>query len=97
MTEKYRIIEQLAKEKRIEKIISNITKNQDDTLKDLAQMLYEDLLVKDDEVIINLYETNKLQFFLTRMVLNTINSKTSRYFYLFKKYNNVTEIIGDEK
>jgi len=86
---KYEIIEELAGNKTIEEIIGNVAQNpSDDTLKDLAQMLYEDLLMKDEAKIVQLYETQQLQYFLTRMVLNSINSKTSRYYYAFKKYNN---------
>jgi hypothetical protein len=85
---KYEIIEELALNKTIEEIIHNIAQTKDDTLNDLAQMLYEDLLMKDEEKIVQLYESEQLQYFITRMVLNSINSKTSRYYYAFKKYNN---------
>lgn len=94
---KYKIIKQLAEEKTIETIINNISKNNDDTLQDLAQMLYLDLLEKKDETIITLYQEKKLQYFLTRMVINSINSKTSRYYYLYKKYNDITEEIENER
>lgn len=87
---KYEIIEQLAKEKTIEEIIGNITQRSDDTLNDLAQMLYEDLLLKDEEKIKKLYTDKQLKFFITRMVLNSINSKTSRFYYLFR-FNNITQ------
>lgn len=87
---KYEIIEQLAKEKTIEEIIGNITQRSDDTLNDLAQMLYEDLLLKDEEKIKKLYADKQLKFFVTRMVLNSINSKTSRFYYLFR-FNNITQ------
>lgn len=86
---KYEIIEEIARNKTIEEIVRNIAQNpKDDTLNDLSQMLYEDLLNKPDDKIVELYNNNQLQYFLTRMVLNSINSKTSRYYYAFKKYNN---------
>lgn len=97
---KYEIVAELAQNKTIEDIIGNIAQNpQDDTLKDLAQMLYEDLLMKDEDKIVQLYESEQLQYFITRMVLNSINSKTSRYYYLFAKFNNKTQelIEGNEK
>lgn len=86
---KYDIIEELATNRTIEEIVSNIAQNpNEDTLNDLSQMLYEDLLLKPDKKIEQLYNDNQLTFFITRMVLNSINSKTSRYYYLFKRYNN---------
>lgn len=86
---KFEIVEELAKNRVIENIITNVAQNpKEDTLKDLSQMLYEDLLMKDDEKVIQLYEDGQLQFFITRMVLNSINSKTSRYYYMFSKFNN---------
>lgn len=94
---KYKIIKKLAEEKTIETIIKNVAKTDDDTLQDLAQMLYLDLLEKKDETIITLYQEKKLQYFLTRMVINSINSKTSRYYYLYKKYNDITEEIENER
>lgn len=94
---KYKIVEKIAQEKTIETIIKNVAKTDDDTLQDLAQMLYLDLLEKNDETIISLYEEKKLQYFLTRMVINSINSKTSRYYYLYKKYNDITDEIENER
>jgi hypothetical protein len=86
---KFEIVEELAKNRVIEDIVTNVAQNpKEDTLKDLSQMLYEDLLMKDDEKVIQLYEDGQLQFFITRMVLNSINSKTSRYYYMFSKFNN---------
>ena len=95
---KYDIIDELAKNNTIEEIINNIVQNpSEDTLKDLSQMLYEDLLLKDADKIVRMYDEEQLQFFLTRMVLNSVKSKTSRYYYLFKKYNNnVQELTYDE-
>lgn len=94
---KYEIVAELAQNKTIEEIIGNIAQNpQDDTLKDLSQMLYEDLLMKDEEKIVQLYESEQLQYFITRMVLNSINSKTSRYYYLFAKFNNKVQELMEE-
>ena len=97
MITKYKIIEELAKNRTVETIIQNITKSEDDTLNDLSQMLYEDLLLKDDDKIIQLYNDNQLQYFITRMVLNSIKSKTSRYYYLFAKHNDIYEEITNER
>ena len=95
---KYDIIDELAKNNTIEEIINNIAQNpSEDTLKDLSQMLYEDLLLKDADKIVRMSDEEQVQVILTRMVLNSVKSKTSRYYYLFKKYNNnVQELTYDE-
>lgn len=54
-------------------------------MNDLEQDIYVELLEKDDDVIETLYNKNQLNYYLTRMVINNINSKTSRYFYKYKK------------
>lgn len=97
MITKNKIIEELAKNKTIETIIENVTQSGDDTLNDLSQMLYEDLLMKDEDKIIQLYKDEQLQYFITRMVLNSINSKTSRYYYMFARHNNIYEELTDER
>ena len=94
---KYDIIDELAKNKTIEEIIGNIAQNpQEDTLKDLSQILYEDLLMKDSSKIVKMYEEDQLNYFITRMVLNSIKSKTSRYYYLFSKFNKNTQELNIE-
>lgn len=98
---KFQIINNLALNKTVEEIISNITKGANfETLRDLAQMIYLELLEKDDKKIIDLYKNKQLNFFITRMLLNNIKSKTSKYYYLFNKhYDRWNEInpIDNEK
>lgn len=92
---KHDIIEELARNKAIETIINNVTKCHRPEHEDLAQMLYLDLLSKPDDLIEELHTRNSLQYFLARMVTNSINSKTSRYYYLFGKYNSLASDIDD--
>ena len=94
---KYQIINELAQNKTVEEIIKNITKGStSESLIDLGQMIYEDLLMKDEEKIIEMYEKSQINYFITRMILNSINSKTSKYYYLFNRhYNNWVELTYD--
>lgn len=88
---KNEVIEIIAKEKMVETAITNIAKtNSDDTLKDLSQNIYIDLLLKDEEKIVNLYETNQLRFFIVRMITNNLFSKNSPYYQVFRKNANLT-------
>lgn len=93
------LIEKLAKERLVETIVSNIAKSADcdDTLKDLSQEIYLDLLSKDEEKIVNLYETNQIRFFVVRMVTNNLFSKNSPYYQVFRKNTNTTVNIDDLK
>ena len=96
---KNEIIETIAREKVVEQIVSNITKSADydDTLKDLSQNIYVDLLSKDEEKIVNLYETNQLRFFIVRMITNNLFSKNSPYYQVFRKNANLTVDIDNFK
>ena len=93
------MISVIAKEKVVEQICSNITKSSDydDTLKDLSQNIYIDLLSKDEEKIVNLYETNQLRFFIVKMAKNNLFSKNSPFYKTFKKNANLTVDIDDLK
>lgn len=84
---KQNIINKIAKDRMVETIISNVTKNNGlEDYKDLANDIYLELLEKDEEVIDNLYEKGNLNFFITRMVLNNVDSKTSRFYYRYIKH-----------
>ena len=89
------VIEIIAKEKVVETAITNIAKTNSDALNDLSQNIYLDLLSKDEDKIVNLYETNQLRFFIVRMILNNLFSKNSPFYQTFKKNANlIVDIDG---
>ena len=92
------IIETMAKERMIEVIIENVAKTRiedDPNLADLAQDLYLDLLQKPTEKIQQLSETGQIRWFVTRMVVNNLKSKNSRYYYTYIKDKNNKVDIDD--
>ena len=91
---KYEIIEQLAKDKIVEGIIDNIN-NKDPDLEDLKQDIYVELLLKDDRLIEQLHQNNKLKYFIVKMVTNNIKSKTSPYYYQYKKNREKLDYYSD--
>lgn len=96
--ENIQIVQKLAQNKVLETIISNITKGStDEDLKDLTQDLYESLLTKDPTVMSALYESNELNFYLTRMVVQNVNSKTSPYYYNYKLYKLKSKSIDESE
>ena len=94
---KNEVVNIIAKERMVEEIVSNIAKTNSDILNDLSQNIYIDLLLKDDEKIVNLYETNQLRFFIVKMAKNNLFSKNSPFYKTFKKNANLTIDIDDIK
>lgn len=94
---KNEIIGRLAKERLVETAIANIAKTNSDVLNDLSQNIYLDLLQKDEQKIVKLYESNQIRFFVVRMILNNLFSKNSPFYQIFKKNTNTTVNIDDLK
>lgn len=83
--DKYKIIDEISKDKLVEEIVYNIGDRGDEDLKDLIQDIYINLLEKEDSLIETLYSTNQLKFYIIRMVVNNIHSKNSPYYTKYKK------------
>ena len=83
--DKYKIIDEISKQKIVEEIVYNIGDKGDEDLKDLIQDIYINLLEKEDNLIETLYNTNQLKYFIIRMVVNNIHSKNSPYYTKYKK------------
>lgn len=82
---KYKIIDEISKNKIVEEVVYNIGDRGDEDLKDLIQDIYINLLEKEDNLIETLYNTNQLKYFIIRMVVNNIHSKNSPYYTKYKK------------
>lgn len=82
------IIAELAKNKVVETIISNIGKGTFKDTEDLTNDIYLELLEKPEDTIKGMYEKNQLNFFITRMVKNNLYSVNSRYYYNYGRWNN---------
>jgi hypothetical protein len=81
------IIDQLAREKRVETMLANIAKKPvSGTLEDLCQMVYLILLEYDDAKIVDLWENNQINFFIARILMNQYRSTNSPFYKLFRKY-----------
>ena len=92
---KYKIIDEISKDKLVEEIVYNIGSKGDEDLKDLIQDIYINLLEKEDSLIENLYSTNQLKYFIIRMVVNNIHSKNSPYYTKYKK-NKINKVKIEE-
>lgn len=80
------VVNELARKKLVESIIKKINRaEQPRNLQDLAQDIYLQLLTKNTDKIIELYQNKQLKFYITRIVLNNICSNTSPYYTKYKK------------
>ena len=82
------IINEIANGGLVEEIIQGVSYSKfenTENIKDLAQDIYLQLLQMDNAKINELYFKKQLRFWVTRIITNNIHSKTSPYFYKYKK------------
>lgn len=82
------IINEIANSGLVEEIINGVSYSKfenTENLKDLTQDIYLQLLQMDNAKINELYFKKQLRFWVTRIITNNIHSKTSPYFYTYKK------------
>lgn len=85
----YDVVNDIAKKKMVETIISNVGKGTFPCTDDLAQDIYLELLNKVDKkptYLVQLTQKKQLNFYITRMVMNNLFSKNSRYYYNYLRY-----------
>lgn len=80
------IIESIAKEKTVEMIVDNMAVK-DIYRDDLIQEIYMILLMYNQERLQEIMDKGDMRFFISKLITNNYNSKTSRFYYKFKKYN----------
>lgn len=80
-------IQELAENHIVEKMISKLADSSDirlGFLKDLSQDIYLCLLEQQERI--ESIPTDEQLLYIQRMVFNNLKSKTSRYYYRYKKY-----------
>lgn len=92
------IINELAKNKVIEKLVANISPEGDSPdNKDLSQLIYLTLLEKPNSLIEDLHSKGELIFYIIRIITKNVYSTTSPYYRTIKKFKNKTTDIDDFK
>lgn len=90
------IINELAKNKVIEKLVANISPESDSfDNKDLSQLIYLSLLEKPNSLIEDLYSKGELIFYIIRIITKNAYSTTSPYYRVIKKFKNKTTDIDE--
>ena len=92
------IINEIANNGLVEEIIQGVSYSKfenTENLKDLTQDIYLQLLQMRTDKLNDLYTKNQLRFWIARIVVNSIHSKTSPYFYMYKKEQMQSVSISD--
>ena len=92
------IINEIANNGLVEEIIQGVSYSKfenTENIKDLAQDIYLQLLQMDNTKINELYFKKQLHFWVTRIITNNIHSKTSPYYYQYKKVQRQSVSIED--
>ena len=92
------IINQIANNGLVEEIIQGVSYSKfenDENLKDLTQDIYLQLLQMRTDKLNDLYTNNQLRYWIARIVVNSIHSKTSPYYYQYKKAQMQSVSISD--
>lgn len=93
---KNEIIEKLYKDNVLKNYLHKYYEDEDN-LADLEQDIYILLLRLPDDVIGEMYESNKLNHWITATIKNQIHSKTSYYYKTYKEFKDKSKDITDEE
>lgn len=92
------IINEIANNGLVEEIIQGVSYSKfenTENLKDLTQDIYLQLLQMRTDKLNDLYCKKQLRYWITRIITNNIHSKTSPYYYQYKKEQRQSVNIGD--
>lgn len=92
------IINEIANNGLVEEIIKGVSYSKferKENLKDLTQDIYLQLLQMRTDKLNDLYTNKQLRYWIARIVVNSIHSKTSPYFYTYKKEQMQSVNIGE--
>lgn len=94
-----KIVEELARCGRVEQFVKGAahTDTLGADLQDLCQEVYCIILSYEPEKIVDLWENGDMDYFLARIITNQLWSKTSRFHYLYRRFQKLSvDIDGME-
>lgn len=98
MASKEYIIEYLAREHRVETIVCNVARCRRLTanLADLAQDIYLTLMRYEEEVLVDLWDNEQINFFIVRIAINNLRSAKSPYYQKYINFSRRSAEIKDK-
>lgn len=95
---KREIIERIATERRVEKMVGMICGSGRPELQDLAQIVYLALLGKSEETVVKSWEEGWINFLLIRIIKNQWQTSHSTFRDMFTKYSRrAEELAGHDR
>lgn len=92
---KYEIVEQLAKDQVVERVIANICSHRRPEHSDLSQIVYLALLTKPDEYVIRAHEEGWINKAIAAIVCNQMKPH-STFGDLFARHSRRTEELNEQ-
>lgn len=91
------IVQQIAKEKRVEQLVEHIFKSHSAIAKDLCQLVYVALLNTREDRMIDLWEHGEMNYYIVRIIKNQWRSTTSEIYRFYRKYDRRARQLQEER
>ena len=93
---KRELIDSIARERVVERLVTNVCHRHHRALPDLVQMVYEALLNYDGQKLLRIHQRSALNFFIVRVIGNLYFSRTSPYYRQIRKFSRMSDELRDE-
>lgn len=93
---KRELIDNIAREGLVERLVANVCHRRYRALPDLVQMVYEALLRYDGQKLLRIHRRGALNFFIVRVIGNLYFSRTSPYYRQIRKFSRMSDELRDE-
>ena len=93
---KRELIDNIARDGLVERLVANVCHRRHRSLSDLVQMVYEALLKYDEEKLMRIHRRGALNFFIVRIIENLYFSRTSPYYRQIRRFAQHSDILKDE-
>ena len=90
------VIDKIARNRLVERLIESYNLSTP-YAEDLCQDIYAELYLKDERLIVGMYERGEIGFYIRKMISNNVNSFTSPFYKNYEKYRkNADQLVDDD-
>ena len=92
----HEVIDKIARSRLVERLVESYNLNTP-YAEDLCQDTYTELYLKDERLIVGMYERGEIGFYIRKMISNNVNSVTSPFYKNYEKYRkNADQLVDDD-